>query len=66
LRRASPDGRLHDAYLVLDEITAQATFKVKDVAYRFCPVCRYILVDRLDPTQHGKNDAWYDSRYAEP
>jgi len=61
-----PTGACMMRYLVLDEITAQATFKVKDVAYRFCPVCRYILVDRLDPTQHGKNDAWYDSRYAEP
>ncbi|TMQ08242.1 MAG: hypothetical protein E6J90_41065 [Deltaproteobacteria bacterium] len=32
-------------------------------AYRFCPVCRYVLVDALDPSKHGANDAWFDTRY---
>jgi hypothetical protein len=61
-----PTGACMMRYLVMGEFSARAAFKVKDVAYRFCPVCRYVLIDRLDPTQHGRNDAWYDSRYAEP
>ena len=32
-------------------------------AYTFCPVCRYFLVDRLDPTQHGEVDKWLSRRY---
>jgi hypothetical protein len=47
----------------LDEAAAVAAFKVKEVAYRFCPVCRYILVDLLDPSQHGAIDADYRKRY---
>ncbi|HEV8449165.1 MAG TPA: hypothetical protein VGQ44_20220 [Gemmatimonadaceae bacterium] len=61
-----PTGACMMRQLLLPEGAAQAEFKVKEVAYRFCPVCRYALVDRIDPTQHGRNDAWYDSRYAEP
>jgi hypothetical protein len=29
----------------------------------FCPVCRYILVDQLDPTQHGAIDDDYQVHY---
>ena len=29
----------------------------------FCPVCRYILVDEVDPTLHKTIDAEYDSQY---
>jgi hypothetical protein len=29
----------------------------------FCPVCRYILVDRLAPTRHFKLDHWFARRY---
>jgi len=29
----------------------------------FCAVCRYILVDIIDPTQHGANDKEYDKHY---
>ncbi len=32
-------------------------------AYQFCPVCRYALVDRIDPTKHGVIDAEYAKRY---
>jgi hypothetical protein len=32
-------------------------------AITLCAVCRYALVDLLDPTQHGRVDAWYDTRY---
>ncbi len=32
-------------------------------AYQFCPVCRYILVDAIDPTMHGRIDALYNDRY---
>jgi hypothetical protein len=36
---------------------------VYNKAYTFCPVCRYILVDLLDPTQHGQVDKWLAGRY---
>jgi hypothetical protein len=29
----------------------------------FCPVCRYALVDAIDPTQHGALDEYYDVIY---
>ena len=32
-------------------------------SYQFCHVCRYALVDRLDPTQHGRIDRDYAPRY---
>jgi len=32
---------------------------------RFCPVCRYALVDLLDPSQHGRIDRDYDKIYPE-
>lgn len=32
----------------------------------FCPICRYLLVDRVDPSQHGQIDLDYDRRYPEP
>jgi hypothetical protein len=35
----------------------------KDLAYELCPVCRYVLVDRLDPTLHGAIDRDYEKRY---
>jgi hypothetical protein len=34
--------------------------------YQFCTVCRYVMVDRLDPTKHGIIDADYDPRYPDP
>jgi hypothetical protein len=34
-----------------------------DRAYQFCPVCRYGIVDLLDPTQHRFIDADYAPRY---
>ncbi len=34
--------------------------------YQFCTVCRYLLVDALDPTKHGDIDALYDPRYPDP
>ena len=30
---------------------------------QFCPVCKYALVDRIDPTQHAKIDPEYDAEY---
>ncbi|HET6479915.1 MAG TPA: hypothetical protein VFG35_07755 [Actinoplanes sp.] len=35
----------------------------RDRAYQFCWVCRYALVDLLDPAKHGEIDADYDPRY---
>ena len=32
-------------------------------AAEFCPVCRYAMVDALDPTQHGRIDRDYAPRY---
>jgi hypothetical protein len=34
-----------------------------DQAYQFCPVCRYAMVDLIDPTQHGRIDIDYAPRY---
>lgn len=34
--------------------------------HRFCHVCRYLLVDRIDPTRHGAIDAAYAGEYPEP
>ena len=34
--------------------------------YQFCTVCRYVLVDVLDPSLHGEIDARYDPRYPDP
>jgi hypothetical protein len=34
--------------------------------YNFCPVCRYILVDAIDPSKHGGIDADYARQYPEP
>jgi hypothetical protein len=36
------------------------------VTYLFCPVCRYFLVDRLDPTKHRVIDRDYQKRYPQP
>jgi hypothetical protein len=33
--------------------------------YRICPVCRYILVDKLDPSLHGQIDQLYAEIYPE-
>ena len=33
---------------------------------KFCPICRYLLVDQIDPTQHGIIDTDYAKEYAEP
>ena len=35
----------------------------KDLAYQFCDVCRYVLVDRIDPALHPVIDADYEKRY---
>ena len=34
-----------------------------DDASRFCPVCRYALVDRIDPDQHWWIDRDYEKAY---
>jgi hypothetical protein len=34
--------------------------------YLFCPVCRYAIVDRFDPTKHAAIDKDYERRYPEP
>jgi hypothetical protein len=61
-----PTGACMMRSLVLDETSAKAEFNTREVAYSFCHVCRYILVDRFDPFQHAVIDADYAKRYAEP
>jgi hypothetical protein len=39
-------------------------FKV--LTYLLCPVCRYVIVDRLDPTKHSVIDKDLAKRYPEP
>jgi hypothetical protein len=34
-----------------------------DDSQRFCPVCRYALVDRIDPDQHAWIDLEYEKQY---
>lgn len=34
--------------------------------YGFCPVCRYIIVDRLAPHMHGPNDEYFQERDPQP
>jgi hypothetical protein len=31
--------------------------------YQFCPVCRYAMVDQIDPSKHSTIDLDYDPRY---
>jgi hypothetical protein len=38
----------------------------KPRTYLFCPVCRYVMVDKLDPTKHSVIDIDYQKRYPEP
>jgi hypothetical protein len=40
--------------------------EVKHHVIRFCQVCRYLLVDKVDPTKHFELDAVYDKEYPEP
>jgi hypothetical protein len=34
-----------------------------DRVFTMCPVCRYIVIDKFDPTHHGAVDRWYQTRY---
>jgi hypothetical protein len=45
---------------ITDPVTKRLT------TYLLCPVCRYWLVDRLDPTQHAAIDDDYAKRYPQP
>lgn len=38
----------------------------RPTTYLLCPVCRYFLVDQLDPTQHRVIDRDYKNRYPQP
>jgi hypothetical protein len=35
----------------------------RERAYQFCPVCRYAMVDLIDPSKHGAIDRDYHPRY---
>ena len=35
----------------------------RERAYQFCPVCRYVMVDLIDPSKHGAIDRDYHPRY---
>jgi hypothetical protein len=38
----------------------------RNAIYAFCPVCRYILIDNLDPRRHGAADRAYQTIWPEP
>lgn len=38
----------------------------RNAIYAFCPVCRYILIDNLDPRMHGVADRAYQTIWPEP
>jgi hypothetical protein len=50
---------------------AQGTFhpaggckmRAHEITWGFCPVCRYAIVDFVDPTWHGVNDGDYEDEY---
>jgi hypothetical protein len=48
-----------------DEAGQALTTKDQRMYQRFCPVCRYALVDLIDPTQHGRIDRDFDRVYPE-
>jgi hypothetical protein len=48
-----------------DEAGQVLTTKDQRMYQRFCPVCRYALVDLIDPTQHGRIDRDFDRVYPE-
>ena len=37
----------------------------KGYLYDFCPICRYIIVDKVDPSLHGVMNQLYDAIYPE-
>ncbi len=37
-----------------------------DRTYLLCPVCRYVIIDRLNPTKHGEIDKDLEKRYPQP
>jgi len=45
---------------IIDPVSRRPT------TYLLCPVCRYVLVDRLDPTKHAVIDDDYKKRYPQP
>lgn len=47
---------------VLETIAEGTRFKSREI-YQFCHVCRYSLVDQIDPLQHAKIDAAYAEIY---
>jgi hypothetical protein len=44
----------------------QEPLESRPTTFLLCPVCRYQLVDRLDPRQHGVIDHDYKKRYPQP
>jgi hypothetical protein len=40
--------------------------QLSDKNARFCHVCRYLIVDRVDPIFHKELDALYAAEYPEP
>jgi hypothetical protein len=43
-----------------------AAFRRRHTPFQFCAVCRYVLVDRIDPSQHGALDVEYGKQYPDP
>ena len=58
-------GVFHPAGRCLMRATAEREWLPEEL-HHFCHVCRYVIVDRVDPTKHGAVDADYERFYPEP
>jgi hypothetical protein len=53
----------YEPQLVWHVMKGTFTWEIEQLVFTLCPVCRYVMVDKLDPTQHGAVDKWYQKRY---
>jgi hypothetical protein len=58
-----PTGVCIMRQLFIDHQVTPTVNTNKGQAYQFCPVCRYVIVDAIDPAQHGSIDRDYEKRY---
>jgi hypothetical protein len=58
-----PTGVCLMRQLFVDHLVNPSIDTHKGQAQQFCPVCRYVIVDSIDPAQHGFIDRDYEKRY---
>jgi hypothetical protein len=51
---------------VMRQLRTREDLPGKPRTFAFCPVCRYVIVDRFDPTKHAVIDRDYAPKYPEP